>query len=74
MRNQSRQSGVDRNRKLIERFYSEMWNRFDKSLIPILLTEDVRFRGSLGQHRNGYAEFTEQVRLSGDSAFTELSV
>jgi hypothetical protein len=25
---------TDRNRKLIERFYHEMWNRFDKSLDP----------------------------------------
>jgi hypothetical protein len=25
----------------------EMWNRFDKALIPVLLAEDIRFRGSL---------------------------
>ena len=38
-----------------------MWNHFDKSLITILLTEDIRFRGSLGQNKNGYAEFAEYV-------------
>jgi steroid delta-isomerase-like uncharacterized protein len=59
--NQSRTSATDRNRKLIERFYREMWNRFDKSLIPILLTSDIRFRGSLGQDKNGYAEFAEYI-------------
>jgi len=51
----------DRNRGLIARFYREMWNRFDKSLIPVLLTRDVKFRGSLGQHMNGHAEFAEYV-------------
>ncbi len=51
----------DRNRVLIERFYHELWNRFDKTLIPLLLTEDLRFRGSLGQSKNGHAEFGEYV-------------
>jgi steroid delta-isomerase-like uncharacterized protein len=46
---------------LIERFYHEMWNRFDKALIPVLLAEDIRFRGSLGQYKNGHAEFAEYV-------------
>ena len=61
MANQSKTSAKDRNRELIERFYREMWNRFDKSLIPILLTEDVRFRGSLGQNKIGHAEFADYV-------------
>jgi steroid delta-isomerase-like uncharacterized protein len=51
----------DRNRRLITRFYHDMWNRFDKSLIPALLTEDIRFRGSLGQRKNGHYEFAEYV-------------
>ena len=46
---------------LIERFYHQMWNRFDKGLIPVLLTEDIRFRGSLGQHKVGYEQFREYV-------------
>ena len=50
-----------RNRLLIERFYLEMWNRFDKSVISEILTEDLRFRGSLGQSKNGYSEFGEYV-------------
>jgi len=51
----------DRNRQLIARFYLEMWNRFDKSIFSEILTEDIRFRGSLGQYKNGYAEFGEYV-------------
>jgi steroid delta-isomerase-like uncharacterized protein len=54
-------SNAVRNKLLIERFYHEMWNRFDKGLIPVLLTEDIRFRGSLGQGKNGHDEFREYV-------------
>ena len=49
------------NLMLIERFYHQMWNRFDESLIPDLLTDDIRFRGSLGQWKVGHAEFGEYV-------------
>jgi steroid delta-isomerase-like uncharacterized protein len=51
----------DRNRLLIERFYLEMWNRFDKAIIPDILSEDLQFRGSLGQSKLGHAEFGEYV-------------
>ena len=46
---------------LVERFYRDMWNRFDKSLIPELLTSNVEFRGSLGQTKRGHTEFSEYV-------------
>jgi steroid delta-isomerase-like uncharacterized protein len=48
---------------LIERFYTEMWNRFDKALIPALLTEDLEFRGSLGQVKRGHRQFAEYVEF-----------
>lgn len=51
----------DRNLKLIERFYHDMWNRFDKAIIPEILTEDLEFRGSLGQSKRGQKEFGEYV-------------
>lgn len=63
---------TDRNRKLIERFYNEMWNRFDKSLIPVLLTLDIRLRGSLGQYKNGHAEFADYVDFI-QQAFPEFN-
>jgi hypothetical protein len=31
-----------RNRLLIQRFYHEIWNRFDKSILSQLLTEDIQ--------------------------------
>ena len=53
--------GQNRNRLLIQRFYLEMWNRFDKIIFADILTEDFRFRGSLGHSTNGHAEFGEYV-------------
>jgi hypothetical protein len=50
---------------LISRFCHEIWNRFDQSLIPELLTEDIHFRGSLGQYKIGYAEFAQYVDFIG---------
>lgn len=52
---------VNQNVHLIGRFYNEMWNQFDKGLFPELLTEDIRFRGSLGQSAVGYGEFGQYV-------------
>ncbi len=51
----------DLNSQLVRRFYYDMWNHFDKGLFPELLTEDLRFRGSLGQHKIGHREFGEYV-------------
>jgi predicted ester cyclase len=51
----------NRNRLLIERFYLGMWNRFDKTIFADILTEDLQFRGSLGQSTSGHAEFGEYV-------------
>ena len=48
-------------RNLIAQFYDEMWNRFDTSVVSKILDPDIRFRGSLGQEKVGYAEFGEYV-------------
>jgi steroid delta-isomerase-like uncharacterized protein len=50
-----------RNPALIERFYTDLWNRFDKALIPFLLTEDLEFRGSLGHAARGHGQFAEYM-------------
>lgn len=46
---------------LVERFYNALWNRFDTTLVPTLLTDDFRFRGSLGEETRGHAGFTSYV-------------
>lgn len=52
---------------LVKQFYDDIWNRYDKSAIPQLLTESVRFRGSLGQEtrgREGFIQYLGQVHAS----------
>jgi predicted ester cyclase len=51
----------DEQRRLIDRFYSDMWNRFDKSIFGEILDPRIHFRGSLGQTKVGFDEFGEYV-------------
>lgn len=53
------------NRNLIERFYAELWDRWDKAVAWEILTEDFQFRGSLGAERtgiDGFLDYVDQVR------------
>ncbi len=45
------------NRDRIRRFYEELWNPFNKGKIAEFLTDDVKFRGSLGQETSGHSGF-----------------
>jgi len=47
--------------RLIDRFYNDMWNRFDKSVFGEILDPKIHFRGSLGQVKVGFDEFGEYV-------------
>ena len=49
--------------RLVRRFYDDLWNGFDKGLIPQLLTADVTFRGSLGRHAVGHDAFGDYMDL-----------
>ena len=46
---------------LIDRFYNDMWNRFDKTVFAEILHPDIQFRGSLGQTKIGFDEFGDYV-------------
>lgn len=48
-------------KRIVRRFYEEMWNCGDKSLIPDLFVEGFAFRGSLGPKLTGHAEFAGYV-------------
>jgi predicted ester cyclase len=48
-------------RSQVMRFYDEIWNRSDLTVIPVVLHRDVTFRGSLGSVRRGHAEFADYV-------------
>ncbi len=52
---------------LVERFYSELWNRADENVAREILDEDFRFRGSLGpEHRgrNGFIEYMRAIHVA----------
>jgi predicted ester cyclase len=42
---------------LIRRFYDELWNRWQLDLADEIVSEDLRFRGSLGTECEGRNEF-----------------
>ena len=48
---------------LVRRFYDDLWNRFDTTLVPVLLTEDVTLRGALGRHAAGHTAFADYLEL-----------
>jgi predicted ester cyclase/ribosomal protein S18 acetylase RimI-like enzyme len=45
----------------VRSFYRDIWNAHDLSAIPELLTDDFRFRGSLGQESVGIEAFAKYV-------------
>ncbi len=49
-------------RRLVTRFYDEVWNRPDPSVIPRPFHEDCVFRGSLGAERRGHEGLADYVR------------
>jgi steroid delta-isomerase-like uncharacterized protein len=48
--------------KLVEQFYTRIWNRGDLDDISDLLAIDFRFRGSLGTELRGHDAFKQYVR------------
>jgi predicted ester cyclase len=53
--------GLSPRKERVRVFYKEMWDRADKSLIPLIFHEDFSFRGSLGPVLRGHAEFAAYV-------------
>lgn len=48
-------------REIVKAFYSQIWDKHDKSRIPDLLWPDFTFRGSLGQTCIGHDGFAQYV-------------
>jgi predicted ester cyclase len=46
---------------MVELFYHEVWNRKDKSKIPIIFHDGFTFRGSLGPVLVGHEQFANYV-------------
>jgi predicted ester cyclase len=53
------------NERVVERFYHELWNRWDFDVADEILAEGVRFRGTLGsvlEGRDAFKGYVETVR------------
>lgn len=50
------------NEEIIERFYHELWNRWDLMVADEIVSEDVRFRGFLGSELEGQENFKGYVK------------
>jgi steroid delta-isomerase-like uncharacterized protein len=51
--------------RLVERFYAELWNRWDDAAVDRVLADDFTFRGSLGgetRGRAGWRAYRDRVR------------
>lgn len=57
----------ERNVRVIERFYRELWNGWDLTVADEIVAPDIRFRGSLGNEiegRDAFEEYVETVRAA----------
>ncbi len=54
---------ADENKKLIHTFYTRLWNRWDMACVPEILSEDISFRGSLGDEKRGHRGFIDYVEF-----------
>ncbi len=50
------------NRVVIERFYYEMWNEWSFAVADETVSENIRFRGSLGSTLQGLNHFKDYMR------------
>lgn len=46
---------------VVRKFYRNVWEAKELSLLPRLMRKDVRFRGSLGEEKKGHEGFSEYV-------------
>ena len=54
-------------RQLIERFYNEVWNRWDEAVVREILDARFTFRGSIGTETagvDGFLEYTRTIRAA----------
>lgn len=51
-----------RNEAVIERFYEELWDRWDLGVADEIVSENISFRGSLGSTLEGREAFRDYVR------------
>jgi steroid delta-isomerase-like uncharacterized protein len=55
--------GMETNRRLIERYYNQMWNRWDFDLVDQLISPMVKFHGSVGVSVEGLDGFRNYMHF-----------
>lgn len=55
--------GMETNRRLIERYYNQMWNRWNLDLVDQLISPAVKFHGSVGVSVEGLDGFRNYMRF-----------
>ena len=54
---------IEDHKKIVRRFYEELWNGWNYAIIGEILTQDVSFHGSLGQSKSGHQGFIEYAEF-----------
>lgn len=54
---------LEEEKRVVAEFYDRLWNRWDASAVPELLSPSIKFRGSLGQSTEGHSGFIEYMNL-----------
>jgi hypothetical protein len=52
-------SVAETNRAVIERFYDEVWNEWNLAVADEIVSENIRFRGSMGSTLEGLEAFKD---------------
>lgn len=60
-------AALSRQKDIVRKFYKDMWDHADISLIPEIFHPGFTFRGSLGPALVGYEQFADYVRWVTDS-------
>lgn len=54
---------IEENKKLVQRYYDELWNHWEYSLLDEIISEAFVFRGSIGMATRGRADFKEYMNI-----------
>ncbi|KAH8688733.1 hypothetical protein BGW36DRAFT_392093 [Talaromyces proteolyticus] len=52
---------LSHHKNVVRRFYKELWDKHDTTIIPDLIHDDLTFRGSLGPVLVGHSQFASYV-------------
>jgi predicted ester cyclase len=54
---------IEDHKKTVQRFYDELWNKWNYAIIGEILTPDVAFHGSLAVQNNGHRGFIDYAEM-----------